>query len=58
MQVYTEYYHAREQRVVEKRRTFYEAAGKHLWLKLVLIVILISMSWFVVFEANETYGYP
>ena len=48
----------REQRIVEHRRTFYEAAGKYLWFKLAVIVILMSMSWFMIFEVNETYGFP
>ena len=43
----------REQRIVEHRRTFYEAAGKYLWFKLAVIVILMSMSWFMIFEVNE-----
>eukprot|EP00439_Symbiodinium_sp_Y106_P009800 s8952_g1.t1 len=33
----------REQKIVEHRRTFYEAAGKYLWFKLAVIVILMSM---------------
>ncbi|CAE7612898.1 GIP [Symbiodinium sp. CCMP2592] len=64
--VYTEYYHAsiaaglrsREQRTFEYKRTFLEAAGKYLWLKVFMVVVLMGMSWFMVFEVNETYGYP
>ncbi|CAE7216862.1 GIP [Symbiodinium sp. CCMP2592] len=40
------------------KRTFWEAAGKYLWLKVFMVVVLMSMSWFMVFEVNETYGYP
>eukprot|EP00439_Symbiodinium_sp_Y106_P009233 s9866_g1.t1 len=31
---------------------------KYLWFKLAVIVILMSMSWFMIFEVNETYGFP
>ena len=47
-----------EQKIMEVKRTFVEAAGRYLWFKVFLIVILMSMSWFMVFEVNETYGYP
>ena len=55
--VFTEYYHASTV-VLKVKRTFYEAAGKYLYFKLFLIVILMGMSWFMMFEVNETYGYP
>ncbi|CAE7197782.1 GIP [Symbiodinium sp. CCMP2592] len=49
---------SREQRTFEYKRTFLEAAGKYLWLKVFMVVVLMAMSWFMVFEVNETYGYP
>ncbi|CAE7586204.1 GIP [Symbiodinium sp. CCMP2592] len=49
---------SREQRTFEYKRTFLEAAGKYLWLKVFMVVVLMGMSWFMVFEVNETYGYP
>ncbi|CAE7224518.1 GIP [Symbiodinium sp. CCMP2592] len=49
---------SREQRTFEYKRTLLEAAGKYLWLKVFMVVVLMGMSWFMVFEVNETYGYP
>ncbi|CAE7837479.1 unnamed protein product [Symbiodinium sp. CCMP2592] len=49
---------SREQRTFEYKRTFLEAAGKYFWLKVFMVVVLVGMSWFMVFEVNETYGYP
>ncbi|CAE7784066.1 GIP [Symbiodinium sp. CCMP2592] len=34
------------------------AIRKYLWLKVFMVVVLMGMSWFMVFEVNETYGYP
>ena len=49
---------AKEARSVEYRRTFLEAAGKYLWLKVFLIVVIMVVSWFMVFEVNHTFGFP
>ena len=48
----------KEQRMVEYRRSFWEAAGRFLWLKVFLIVILMSTSWFMIFEVNHNFGFP
>ncbi|CAE7249321.1 unnamed protein product [Symbiodinium sp. CCMP2592] len=37
---------------------WYSPYGKYLWLKVFMVVVLMGMSWFMVFEVNETYGYP
>ncbi|OLP87994.1 Retrovirus-related Pol polyprotein from transposon TNT 1-94 [Symbiodinium microadriaticum] len=49
---------AKEARAVEYRRTFLEAAGKYLWLKVFLIIVIMVASWFMVFEVNHTFGFP
>ncbi|CAE7946879.1 GIP, partial [Symbiodinium sp. KB8] len=50
---------AKEQRIVEYRRTtLWESAGKYLWLKVFLIVVLIVVSWIMVFEVNHNFGFP
>ncbi|OLP88290.1 Copia protein [Symbiodinium microadriaticum] len=49
---------AKEARSVEYRRTFLEAAGKYLWLKVFLIIVIMVTSWFMVFEVNHTFGFP
>ena len=49
---------AKEARSVEYRRTFLEAAGKYLWLKVFLIIVIMVVSWFMVFEVNHTFGFP